>query len=502
MADQTVLVLDLGLSEMKAVLFALDGTTVAGAQRPVTTRSPRPGWFVQDPEEWWKAAVEACHHLWKAAGPRDLKGVAVTGHMHAPVLVDGAGRAVVECPIIWDRRAAADWSHLGGTFDARAFHERTGGHFGPQTVPAKLFWMSRHASDAMKRASALLAPKDFLRFRLTGQAFTDPTDAAGLLLFDIHCGKWAEDLAEAACVDYSLLPQIMPSVALAGTVTREAATALGISAGTPVITGAGDDVEALGLGAIHLGDVYEHLGSTGTLGVVTDRLVLDPEARVETVPHPYAGRWIIGGSTNVAYAGLDRIRLLLGDSKDNGVDTTTHPPSEPSIGQPYFLPYLSGERAPRWDESLRGAFVGLDLTTERVELVHAVLEGVTFSLRDIGEVLAELNLPMHRIYSSGGGTAIHAWAPLRASVYRLPVVTLSEGDATSRGTFLLATVGLGLFETLDQALEATAKEPKVNQPDLRAAASYEVRYRAFRMLVEALTPWFRAHHRPDDGQRS
>src|SRR5206468_2921998 len=245
MSDRGILVLDIGLSAVKACLYALDGRVLAEARRPLVTHSPSPGRYVQDPVDWWQAVVES------------------TGQMRA---------------------VAAD-----------------------------------------------------------GTVGTDPTDAAGLLLFDIHRGTWAHDLAAAAGISPAIFPSIMPSASVAGGVTPEAADALDLVPGTPVIAGAGDDVEAVGLGAIHPGDVYEHLGSTGTLGVVADHAVVDPQLRVETVPHAYAGRWIVGGSTNAACAGLDEVLRLMGDHAGDGVGYggVALPLGSPAR-RPFFLPYLAG----------------------------------------------------------------------------------------------------------------------------------------------------------------
>jgi xylulokinase len=268
-----------------------------------------------------------------------------------------------------------------------------------------------------------------------------------------------------------------------------------------VITGAGDDVEALGLGAVHAGDVYEHLGSTGTFGVVTDRLVIDPQARVETVPHAYDGRWIVGGSTNAACAGLDEVRRLMGDYTSNGqgYETVAFPSGSPAR-RPLFLPYLAGERTPLWDDALRGAFVGLELTTNRQELLASVMEGIAFSLRDISEVLGELGLTRRRVYASGGGAVINGWAQLRASIYGLPIMTSRQPDATGRGIFFLIAIALGVFKTLDEAQQALPVQCDVSEPDGMAPA-YETRYRAFRTLVETLAPWFRTSAHTLQGER-
>src|SRR2546430_4320685 len=406
MSDRGILVLDIGLSAVKACLYALDGRVLAEARRPLVTHSPSPGWYVQDPVDWWQAVVESTGQMRAVAADWTVEGVGVTGHMHAPVLVDEAGTPVIECPVLWDRRPEAEWAELEAPFNIRAHHAQTGGRVGPQAVPAKLRWMATHRPDAMKRARALLAPKDYLRSRLTGKVGTDPTDAAGLLLFDIHRGTWAHDLAAAAGISPAIFPSIMPSASVAGGVTPEAADALDLVPGTPVIAGAGDDVEAVGLGAIHPGDVYEHLGSTGTLGVVADHAVLDPQLRVETVPHAYAGRWIVG----------------------------------------------------------------------------------------------ELGLTRRSVYASGGGATIDGWAQLRASVYGLPIITPRQADATSRGTFFLTAVALGIFPSLDEALQAMAVDGDTSEPD-NTTAAYEARYRAFRTLVDTLTPWFRTSAHALHGKR-
>jgi len=513
-----VLGLDLGTSQVKALLCAPDGTVLGQGTAGYRTSTPQPGWAEADPEDWWQAT---CTAVRAAAGPApaEVAALAVAGQMHGVILC--TERAVVLRPAItWlDRRAEAeaeDYSRLPGQMLARLGNAPSPGMAGPI-----LLWLSRHEPDAYSQARWALQPKDWLRLRLTGlgltgsgltvKAATDPTDASGTLLFDQARNKWATDVAEALGLRTDFLPAIRPPTEIAGHLLPAAAEQLGLRPtvpALPVATGAADT--AASLLAAHLaprppGPLPRPPGplprATGllTLGTGGQLIVPGPVPASPNLERPnpdipfsdnpgladLAGpgstinlfRAVDGGTYRLAAAQnvgvtLDWVRRTLGASWDELYGTAARPWRADT---PVFLPYLAGER---WDRrGSGGAWTGLTLAHERADLLRAALEGVAFLLRaKLDDLRAHCGVSPAEIQLAGGGARHPAWRQLLADALGVPLYPGGDGWLTARGAALIAAAAIGLVKDAS----TTARSVQNSEAVFPASHLAEPRYRRFK----------------------
>ena len=503
---EAVAIIDLGSTRAKCTLFSPDGRVLAHASASYPTATPRPTWAEQDPRHWWEAGIAATRQAMAMVGDGargrggEVLAIGVTGQMHGLVALDNAGQPLGPCLTVQDRRAAPELAAIEAELGEGRAYTITGARLDAASPAAKLRWLARHQPQAIRDATLLLPPKDYLRYRLTGEAATEPIDAAGTLLYDIRGGAWSGEMAAAACIEVAQLPTIQPGTSLAGTLTLGAAEALGLPAGIPVAIGAGDDVECLGAGLLGPGRALEHLGTTGSILACSPRIVIDPAARVDCYPHAVPGLYLVGGSTGSAGstlawaarhlaapegsvpAGRDPATLWLGDDpKFDGGETVI------------FLPYLSGERCPVWDPDGRGLLVGMTLGTTGRDITHAVFAGVAFSLRHILDTLVEMGIVVDDLVASGddGTVSGMAWPLLRSAVYGRPLRLPTAGDSTSLGALILTLVAIGLQPDVSTAAARLVPTARAVQPDAIPAAEIARRYALYRAMSAAALPLFR-----------
>ena len=484
-SDGAVLGLDLGTSQVKALVCAPDGTVLGQGLAGYGVSTPRDGWAETDPEDWWQAACAAVRTALGPA-PAEVAGLAVVGQMHGVVLC--AERSVVLRPaVLWlDRRAAAetgDYQRLPPDLRARLGNAPTAGMAGPI-----LLWLSRHEPDAYRRARWMLPPKDWLRLRLTGQAATDPTDASGTLLFDIGRDTWATEVARALGLRTDLLPAIRPSAQIAGYLQPAAARQLGLRPGLPVATGAADTAASLLAAALPPGWGLLTLGTGGQL-IVPDNPLPDSPDPYYTVPGEPdgsgrtslfravgAGTYRLAGAQNVGVT-LDWVRRTLGATWDELYGTAARPWQ---AGAPVFLPYLASERGD--DHDAGGTWAGLTLAHQRDDLMRAALEGVAFLLRDHLEAMRAAGARPARIQLAGGGTAHPAWRQLLADALGVPLYPGGAGWLTARGATMIAARAAGLVTGADTTDRSAEKSPVIPAASQLAEASYR------RFRSEAIPP--------------
>lgn len=447
-----LLTLDLGTSVLKAALWT-DGKPLAERSAVIPLRNE--GTIAeQDANIWWQLAGDLIREL----APRQVDGLGVTAQMHAIVPTDAEGQALASIPIVMDRRAQAEVDELTANPGWRAIHAITGGRLDVTCVLPKLRHLTRSTAGAAWRdATWLLPPKDFLRFQLTGVAATDPIDAAGTLLWNINSHTWDDTLIELAGIHAHQLPPVQPTLSVAGKLTDQAAQTLGLTAGIPIVTGGGDDIETLGAGVLNPGDFFEHCGTTGSLYLATDQFILDPSGEVETYPDIVPGRWIMGASTTTAGAALAWARSVLSlDDQSSPQSALTALRSAP--GEILFLPFLAGERGPWWNAGLTGSWIGMRPEHTAADLYRAAVEGVIFSLHSL-----QASLQTHAPTTEG---MVHTSGPLgldingaqaRADLYGRDVRrrgTLPQSTAFAAAIIIEATLtNTDPYELADQRLE-------------------------------------------------
>jgi xylulokinase len=478
--------LDLGTGSLKALLLAPSGAVLAEASASYEVASPQPGWAETDPEAWWRATVTAVRTALNTAnGAAPVTAIALSGQMHGVVLVDVAGTPLRPAVLWADTRAApllGRYRELLGELCAALENPITAGMAGPT-----LLWLQRHEPQLVARARWALQPKDWLRLRLTGEVAAEPSDASGTLLYAPREDAWLVGAAERLGLEPSLLPPLVPSRAVVGTLRPKAAAALGLPAGVRVVAGGADTAcAALGSGLVRAGEAQLTVG-TGAQLIVVQEVAVGGSARgvhlYRTVlGPPHAPFYTLGAVQNAGLA-LEWARRTLGASWEAFYALAFSVP--PGSGGVTFLPYLSGERTPHLDAEVRGGWVGLSLHSTPAQLARAALEGVAFALRD---ALEALELPPEvPLKLAGGGTAQPAWRQLLADTLRRPLVPSATPAASARGAALLAGLGVGVYDGVEALPPPGAAGEVVTPtpPDARREAAYA----RFRTLYPRLRGW-------------
>ena len=494
----TILALDIGLTNGKAVLFAADGRLIARASHPYRTLYPQPDWAEQDPEDWWRAVNAGLRDLRRIA-PLELERVAaisITGHMHALVCLGEEGSSLGPALVLGDQRSVAEAEAISARVGLERIYRMTGARMDASMPLAKLCWLQRHLPEVHRDARAFIACKDWLRHRLTGDRLTDPVDACGTSLYDISTGAWSPELVDVAGIRSEQLPRVCDPCALAGKLLPAAARALGLKAGIPVVVGAGDDVEVLGNNLMQPGLSLEHLGTTGSILTCADRPVYDPEMAIELYPHTAPGLWVLGGS--ITSAGLARgwaEQTLAPAAKAGGLSALVQPPN---LERPLvFVPHLTGERCPAWDPRARGVWLGLTPAHTAADLQRAVLEGVAFALKGVLQRIESLVGRQAHLTVGGGVSLGDPWLATRAAVYDRPLRLLDAPEPTALGAMIVAAVGVGLYPTLAEAAARVTADGAEIEPDPALARAYRELYELYLAASEAsrqaLRRWQAAH---------
>jgi xylulokinase len=476
--------LDLGTSSVKALLLGEDGYSVGEGSAFYPVRSPHPGWAESSPEDWWNAVVEAAKTATRKRGTQ-VTALGLSGQMHGIVLADDRGRPLRPAVLWADVRSSEQllaYRELDEDARRRLANPPAVGMAGPT-----LLWLRDQEPDVYASARWALQPKDWLRLRLTGVVAAESSDASATLLYDLHSDGWAYPVVEALGLHPGLLAPLVASSNVAGTLTREIAGRLGLRAGLPVAAGAADTAAAmLGAGLLRPGSVQLTVGTGGQIVTPKSSPEPDPHERTHLYRAAAPDLWYSMAAIQNAGLALEWARGVLGASWEEVYDEAFAVP--PGAGSVVFLPYLSGERTPRFDPSARGAWIGLGLDHERGHLLRAALEGVAFALREGLEALEEAGTAIPELRLAGGGTASEPWQRLLADVLGRPLRLLPKAVASvasARGAALLAGVASGVFRTAEDTLALAPEPVRVIRPG-DASAAYEATYARYRELYPRL----------------
>jgi len=491
----SLLGIDVGTGGTRAVLINSEGDIITSATvEHIPFASPRTGWAEQEPRDWWRAASAAVRTVLSSEGvrPEEIGAVGLSGQMHGSVLLD-ARDEVLRPAIIWcDQRTETQCSALTDKVGVERLIELTCNPALTGFTLPKMLWVRELEPEVWQRVRAVLLPKDYVRLQLTGDKATDVADASGTLMFDVKHRKWSEEMLASAEIDESLLPRVYESPQVTGVVSAAGATATGLRAGTPVVAGAGDQAAgAVGMGIVSAGTVSATIGTSGVVFAVTDQPSLDPKGRVHTFCHAIPGRWHVMGVTQAAGLSLRWFRDQFGAGTEDGRDPYERLTDEAGrvpagAGGALWAPYLMGERTPHLDPNARAALVGLTASHTRAHVIRAILEGVTFSLRDTFEIFRELNVPIKTIRLGGGGARSSLWRQIQADVYGRQVELVQAEEGAAYGAALLAGVGGGSWPSVDAACGAVVRVADRVSPEPSNAVLLDKQYEAFRLLYPAL----------------
>ncbi len=494
--------LDLGTSSLKALVVDAAGRTLGTGSAPYPIVRPASDRAEQDPEAWWRAAAVATRAALAAAGRGPVAAIGLTGQMHGTVLLGDDDRPLAPAVIWMDRRAAAEVADLTEEVGRERLVELAGSPLAVGFQAATIRWLTRHRPDLWAATRTVLLPKDWLRFRLTGEIATDPSDASGTLLLDVRRRDWAPKLLAAAGADRGVLPPVRPSGAWAGRLRPEAAKALGLAAATPVVVGAGDaPAAALGAGIVDAGTLLLTLSTGAQVLVPAPEVRIDGRGRLHTFcaaldPGPASPGWYQMGAVMTAGAALRwlgrEVFWLDGDDADRRLVALAAAAPAGARGL-LFLPYLAGERTPHMAPEARGVFLGLTAAHGRPELARAVVEGVTFACADAFAALAEAGATPSEIVVAGGGARSGLWQGIVADVFGLPVRPLAEADQTALGAALLAAAADARTAPADLARAWSAgTRGEALSPDPSRRAAYEELLPIFRGAFAKLRDDFAA----------
>jgi xylulokinase len=490
--------LDVGTSGIKALVLdphSPDEAVSAAVDLPLAT--PRPGWTEQDPEDWWRATQQAIRLLIDQAGvdPARIEGVAASGQMHGATLLDAEGEVVRPC-ILWnDQRTALEAGWINETVGLDRLLEWVGNPALTGFTAPKLLWVRNAEPERYARVATILLPKDYINYRLTGERFTEVSDASGTLLFDVRHRRWSAEMLAALDVSPCLLPPARESTDTVGRVTAEAAHVTGLHAGTPVVAGGADNAcAAVGAGVVRAGQVLASLGTSGTLVAPTEQPVVDRRGRLHTFCHAVPGRWYLMGVVLSAGGSLRWFRDTIAEPERILAQAQERDPYDVIMDEAalvprgseglVFLPYLTGERTPHADPLARGAFVGLSLRHSRAHLARSVVEGVTYALADSADLMRSLGVSIASLRATGAGARSELWRSILANVLEARVLTTSGDTGPAFGAAILAGVGVGVFASIDAATDQLVNPDLEVVPEDKEATGYA----RLRAVYDALYP--------------
>ncbi len=483
--------IDLGTTGTKAVVVDERGRVIASATREHPLSTPRAGWSEQDPEEWWRSAVGAVRAALAAVpnGANEVGGIGLSGQMHGLVMIDAAGEVLRPC-ILWnDQRSAPQCARVERELGIPALVRMIGNRVLPGFTAPKILWCREHEPDLEARAATHLLPKDWLRFRMSGTRATEVSDASGTALFDCGRRRWSDEMIEALGIRRSTMPECAESCAVTARLSDRAAEALGLPSGTPIVGGAGDQAaSAIGAGIVREGSVSVTIGTSGVVFATCNAWRPAPRGEAHAFCHAVPGRWHVMGVMLSCGGSLRWYRDTFGfPAGDAGYAAITDEASAaaPGADDITFLPYLTGERCPHPDPDARGALLGLNAAHARRDISRAVVEGITFGLRDNLDLIRSLGVTVDAVRLAGGGARSPFWQQLCADIFGVPVTVAHGDEGGALGVALLAGVGAGVWRSVDEATAtapaaALQRTPRDHDAYRRPFERFHAAYRALR----------------------
>ncbi|WP_164730565.1 xylulokinase [Pelagibacterium montanilacus] len=477
---------DVGTTGLKGVMVDASGAIVAEATVPYTPSSPYPGWSEQDPDVWWSALTQCAATLVDQAGQPDAIGL--SGQMHGSVFLD-ANDASISPAILWnDQRTEAECQQLIAMTDNKVV-EWTLNEPRTAFTAAKILWLRKNHPDRYDRLSSVLLPKDFIRFRLSGERLSDVTDASGTNLLDVRARAWSAPMLEATGISRSILPGLVESVEAAGVVSSRAAEVTGLRSGTMIVGGGADQAcAAIGNGIVEPGTMSITIGTSGVVYIQLPEISLDRTGAFHTFCHSVPGTFMAMAGVLSAGGSFQWYRDTVGeiDAAEDGFegivrDLDTVPPGSGGL---VYLPYLTGERSPHNDPRARGGFIGLTARHRRGHMARAVIEGVCFALRDLVETVQAMGVDISAVRVAGGGARGRIWLSTLASVLNRPVMATDTPDASAYGAAMLAMANCSDTPISELARAWVKTSPPV-EPKTADAGVYEDVYGVFRSLYPA-----------------
>ncbi len=488
---------DIGTTGVKALAVRPDGSVAAESFSGYEISSPQPKWAEQNPEDWWHAFCDATGKVLGAGiGAEEIVAVGLSGQMHSSVFLDERLR-VIRPALLWcDVRTTEQCNEISERVGQKLLREEASNPALEGFTAPKLLWLRSREPEHFRRLRHLLLAKDYIRYKLTGELATDYSDAAGTLLFDVGKWRWSTRILEALELDRSILPAVIGSHEISGKITTEATIATGLAAGTRVVGGGADNAcAAFGAGIIDEGAVQVSIGSSGVVLAALSSHRVDDRLRLHCMNHAVPATWYLMGVMLTAGLSLKWFKDSFCQEEQQRAqaeqlevyDLLSEKAAAAPVGSEglIFLPYLNGERTPHADSGARGMFCGLSLRHQKSHLIRAVMEGVSFGLRDSLELVRLLGVELKELILVGGGSKGALWRQIQADVFGKHVRTVAISDAAPLGAALLAGVGSGIFGSCEEAVRVTVRTADEVAPIEGNAERYEEYYSLYRRLYAA-----------------
>lgn len=503
---KVIIGLDIGTSGCKSILVDDTGVILASYTEEYPLYTPRSGWSEQNPEDWWRACVNAIRNMLRISGSegRILTGIGLSGQMHGMVALDQNNR-VLRPAILWnDQRTGQQCAEItekaGGLPKLLTM---TNNPVLPGYTAGKIVWLRENEPKLYAETYKILNPKDYIRFKLTGDFATDVSDASGTGLFDVEKRCWNKSLLSILDIPLGMLPEVFESTEITGGVSAAAAQETGLPKALPVAGGGGDAViQTTGSGLIRQGILGTTIGTSGIVAMALDSFKSNRKGSLQVFCNNMPGTWHVMGVTLSAGGSFKWLRdTLFSEEKKQsllpgqniyGIMDELAGNAAPGSGNLLFLPYLTGERCPYADPAASGCFLGMTLRHGRGEMARSVLEGVIYSLRQVSELISDINggKPVTEIRTSGGGSMSNLWRQIQADIFQSPVKTVSgSGEGGAYGAAFAAGVACGIWSNMEEAVTYLGTETE-NWPDIKNKDIYNELFHIYKSLYPTLENTF------------
>lgn len=495
--------IDVGTSGTKTILTDSKGNILATATFEYPLYQPQIGWAEQNPEDWWDASVKGIRSVLEKSkvDPKEVKAVGLTGQMHGLVMLD-KNYNVIRPSIIWcDQRTAKECDEITEKVGKERLIEITANPALTGFTASKILWVRNNEPQNYEKVYKILLPKDYIRFKLTGEFATDVSDASGMQLLDIKNRCWSDEVLEKLGIDKDLLGKVYESPEVTGKINKAASEITGLCEGTLVVAGGGDQAAgAVGNGIVKTGVISSTIGSSGVVFAHLDEFKIDPQGRVHTFCHAVPGKWHVMGVTQGAGLSLKWFRDNFAHIEKAAFEFIDKDPyilmdQEAELANPgadglVFLPYLMGERTPILDPYAKGIFFGITAKHTRREFIRAVMEGVVFSLKNCLDILHEMGIEVKEVRVSGGGAKSKLWKQMQADIFEMDVWTLNSKEGPAFGAAILAAVGAGEYQKVEEACDTMIQKVDSCRPNEKLFEIYRRTYKLYNSIYPRIKDLF------------
>lgn len=494
---QYLLGIDIGTSACKVAVFDRGGNALASTNGSYKVYYPKPGYAQQRPDDWWEAVCQATKEALGAAGvsKEEIAGVGIDGQGWAAVMMDKGGNVLAETPLWMDTRSAKICDRIKKELPDEEIVRLCGNPLQPMYTTGKVRWYEEEMPEVYKNTYQVLQSNCFIAYRLTGNMVQDKCQAYGWHCFDMRRGVWDESRAKELGIPVGFLPELVECHQVMGKVTAEAAAQCGLQEGTPVVAGGLDAAcGALGVGVLHDGDTQEQGGQAGGMSICTEEYKSD--ARLILSYHVVPDRWLLQGGTTGGGGVMRWLEQQFGDYEREMCKQTGKKPlivyNELAEAVPagceglVMLPYMSGERSPIWNPNAKGVYYGLDFSKTKGHFIRAGMEGVAYSLRHNLEIAQEAGAQVKVLRSMGGSANSLLWTQIKSDITGKPIVVPNSDTATTLGAAILAGVGIGYYDSFQNAVDTTIQVKREHQPNAANKQTYDETYHTYLRLYEEL----------------